>query len=112
MDRRHAVADFRDDADPNADVWFRYTRYLETAGRSPRTRQSYTASCQLLADHCKGADLLNATREDIQAFLAEQKRLHSHGTVLVRFRSIRAFHNWAKREDWITESPMNGMPVP
>ena len=38
--------------------------------------------------------------------------LHSGSTVQVRFRSLRAFYNWAEREEWIKLSPMHRMPLP
>jgi hypothetical protein len=37
------------------------------------------------------------TTEDIEGFFLVEKRLYSPGTVRLRFRSLRAFYNWAQR---------------
>jgi len=52
-------------------------RYLDVAGRSPRTVQSYTESAQLLADHCKNADLLTLTKSDVESFILAVRRQSS-----------------------------------
>ena len=118
------MADFTDPRDPDALGWTDFERDLVALGRSRRTIQSYRETCQQLADHAKGADLLSLTRADIQDYLLEVRTLRSGtrrrasaegkatSTEQVHLRSLHRFYAWAEAEELVARSPMTGMSLP
>jgi site-specific recombinase XerC len=52
------------------------------------------------------------TAYDVSHYLLGVRSLHSDATVLVRFRALRRFFNWAVEEEWLTASPMARMKLP
>ena len=62
----------------------------------------------------QGAPLTVAdiTREHIQGYMRHTLEKVSATTADIRFRTLRAFWNWAARENWIKASPMTGMQRP
>jgi site-specific recombinase XerD len=90
-----------------------YQRDLESRNRSERTIQSYTEALEQLDAHHDGAmDILAMRKPHVRAYIAETIKVHSAATAQVRFRSLRAFYNWAVKEEYIEKSPMATMELP
>lgn len=93
-----------------------FLRHLRAARRSPNTIAHYEESLRsferfLLAS---GRDLATSTvtKRDVQDYILDQQERVSDGTVVARFRVLRAFFNWAVRDEVIDASPMDRMPQP
>lgn len=98
--------------DPNEMHIAAYRRHLRAKNRSARTIEGYEFSIIKLADHA-GRDVLDLTRDDINAYLAGLLDSGAAATsVGVHFRSLRAFYNWAVAEEIIERSPMRGLTAP
>lgn len=90
-----------------------FQRELMSRNRSPRTIQSYTEALeQLDAHHGGGLDILEMTKRHVQGYVTHVIGAHSAITAQVRFRSLRAFYNWAVAEELIEASPMAKMKLP
>lgn len=89
-----------------------YIRWVEHKNRSPRTIQSYRESIAQLVDWLDGGNLMDATRDEVQDWLIHLQREHAATTAAVRFRSLRAFYNWAVAEEIIDRSPMARLSEP
>lgn len=93
-----------------------YRRELLRRNRSPRTIQGYLDSIRQLADFHDGADLLELTRTQLEDFLLDltspDGRALKASTAAVRHRDLRAFYNWAIREELIDISPMTRLAAP
>jgi site-specific recombinase XerD len=89
-----------------------FTRSLRTANRSARTIQSYTESAGLLAAFRPGVEFERMTRDDLEAFMADQLSKHKAVSAAVRYRALRRFFNWMVAEEIITISPMAKMTQP
>ena len=98
--------------DPNGMTWASYERNLRIKKRSPRTIQGYQEAVDQLVDFHDGEDLLELTREQIEAYLLDVMERHSVSTAANRHRSLRAFYNWAVAEELLTASPMTRIPAP
>jgi site-specific recombinase XerD len=98
--------------DPNEMHLTSYTRHLRAQNRSSRTIQGYLEALQQLIDHHDGGDLIECDREDIQNYLTSILERHKSSTAANRFRSLRAFFNWAADEEIVARSPMAGMKAP
>ena len=89
---------------------------LRAEKKSPRTIKNYASSTRLLDDFMAGRrvrrHVLDATRPDISAFVADQLERHSASTAATRFRCIQQFYRWAVREDYLEVSPMDSMTPP
>lgn len=93
-----------------------YRRELTRRQRSPRTIQGYLDSLAQLAAFHDDADLLELTRRQVEDFLlditAPDGRALKASTALVRHRDLRAFYNWAIKEEIIDVSPMAKLSAP
>jgi len=89
-----------------------FTRTLRNANRSQRTIDSYLESARLLADFRPGTDLETMTRDDLEAFMADQLARHKPTTAAVRYRALRRLFNWCVDEEIIDVSPMAKMTQP
>lgn len=93
-----------------------YRRELNRLNRSDRTVQGYLDSLNQLAAFHDGADLLELTRTQVEDFLlnltAPEGRALKASTAAVRHRDLRAFYNWAVREEIVDVSPMAKVRAP
>lgn len=89
-----------------------YRRHLRALNRSQLTIDDYEDAVKRLGNHYAAdvADLSKAQLEDY--FGAMLDRGLAATTVGVHFRSLRAFYNWALREEIVDRSPMQGMKAP
>jgi site-specific recombinase XerD len=106
--------------DPNTLTIRSYERYLTLKSRSPRTIQSYREAIEQLAAHHSGADVLELDRRQVEDYLLAVQQLPKRragatdsATAANRYRSLRAFYNWAvKVEELLEVSPMVRIPEP
>jgi site-specific recombinase XerD len=89
-----------------------YDRELRSKNRAERTRQSYFEALDQLAAFHNGADVTTLIKVDIQNYLNHVLTYWKGSTAANRFRSLRAFYNWAVAEGIIDVSPMAGMVEP
>jgi site-specific recombinase XerD len=89
-----------------------FTRSLRNANRSQRTIDSYLEAARLLAGFRPGVDLEHMTRDDVEAFMADQLARLRPTSAAVRFRALRRFYNWLVDEEIIAVSPMAKMTQP
>lgn len=98
--------------DPNDMHLAAYRRALRAKNRSPRTIGGYEYSITQLAARYPGTDVTELTSNQMKDYfavlLAEQKST----SALHHYRQLRAFFNWAVREEIIDRSPMAGMEQP
>jgi site-specific recombinase XerD len=79
---------------------------------SPATIRSYLEAVRLLDEQLGPTEIEDISQRDLEKFVIAQRELHSTGTVLTRFRSLRVFFNWAVAESLIETSPMARMKEP
>lgn len=93
-----------------------YRRELTRRNRSPRTIQGYLDSLAQLATFHDGIDLLELTRLQVEDFLLDitspDGRALKASTAAVRHRDLRAFYNWAIKEEILDVSPMAKLSAP
>lgn len=89
-----------------------FTRTLRNANRSQRTIDSYLEAAGLLATFRPGTDLDAMTRDDLEAFMADQLDQHKPTTAAVRYRALRRLYNWMVDEEILDRSPMARMGQP
>jgi integrase/recombinase XerD len=100
------------DVAPNDLHWLAYKRNLTAAHRSKETIASYRKALADLTSFHPGRDLADLTKTDVQDYLTARLKRLAATTVAIRFRSLRAFFNWAVGEELITVSPMARMSEP
>jgi len=86
-----------------------WARALRAANRSPATISSYLSDCGALEAWLaeRGTDLLDATRDDIRAYLESLLDAgKAPATAARRYRSYVQFYKWAHSEDEIATNPM------
>ena len=85
-----------------------FERHLRAENRSEHTIASYLESIRqaeaFLA--ARGRSLLDARREDLEAFLGELLQRRAPETVATRYRRLRVLYAWLEEEDEIAASPM------
>lgn len=88
---------------------------------SPETRRSYRESILQLEAYLVARGRSEATRQDIEGWLAEMARDHRPSTVQTRFRAARAMFRWRAEEDGLPDPtakvrqprvPAEPVPVP
>jgi site-specific recombinase XerD len=89
-----------------------YERDLKIRNRSPRTAQNYRETLEQLAAHVEGADVLELGRSEVEGYILDVMEKRSASSAAGRYRALRAFYNWAVREDLIPVSPMARMTPP
>jgi site-specific recombinase XerD len=91
-----------------------FERHLRAENRSEHTIASYLDSLRqaeaFLAS--RGRSLLDARREDLEAFLGDLLRRRAPETVATRYRRLRVLYRWLEEEDEITANPMAKMKPP
>lgn len=83
-----------------------FERTLRARNRSDGTIASYHQAVTDIAEHHAGRDLMELKQTDVEDYLGERLRTLAATTVAIRFRSLRAFYNWAVGEEIIDRSPM------
>jgi site-specific recombinase XerD len=91
-----------------------FERHLRAENRSEHTIASYLDSlCQAEAFLAgRGRTLVDARREDLEAFLGELLGRRAPETVATRYRRLRVLYRWLEEEDEITANPMAKMKPP
>ncbi|MEU5965668.1 tyrosine-type recombinase/integrase [Micromonospora parva] len=89
-----------------------YERDLKIRNRSPRTAQNYRETLLQLAGFVDEADLLELSRTEVEGYILHILETRSAASACGRYRALRAFYNWAVREELIPESPMRKMTPP
>jgi site-specific recombinase XerD len=89
-----------------------FTRSLRNANRSQRTIDSYLEAARLLAAFRPGVGLDHMTRDDLEAFMADQLARLRPTSAAVRYRALRRFYNWMVTEEILDVSPMAKMSQP
>ena len=91
-----------------------FARHLRAENRSEHTIASYLDSlCQAEAFLAgRGRTLVDARREDLEAFLGELLQRRAPETVATRYRRLRVLYRWLEEEDEITANPMAKMKPP
>jgi site-specific recombinase XerD len=91
-----------------------FERHLRAENRSEHTIASYLDSlCQAEAFLAgRGRTLVDARREDLEAFLGELLHRRAPETVATRYRRLRVLYRWLEEEDEITANPMAKMKPP
>src|SRR5215218_1342989 len=91
-----------------------FERHLRAENRSEHTIASYLDSLHqaeaFLAG--RGRALVDARREDLEAFLGELLQRRAPETVATRYRRLRVLYRWLEEEDEITANPMAKMKPP
>lgn len=89
-----------------------YERDLKIRNRSPRTAQNYRETLLQLSEHVDGADLLELSRTEVEGYILHVLETRSAASASGRYRALRAFYNWAVREELVPVSPMAKMTPP
>src|SRR5829696_9447860 len=91
-----------------------FERHLRAENRSEHTIASYVDSlCQAEAFLAGlGRTLVDARREDLEAFLGELLQRRAPETVATRYRRLRVLYRWLEEEEEITTNPMAKMRPP
>ena len=91
-----------------------FERHLRAENRSEHTIASYLERLRqaeaFLAG--RGRSLLDARREDLEAFLGELLGRRAPETVATRYRRLRVLYRWLEEEEEIPASPMARMKPP
>jgi site-specific recombinase XerD len=91
-----------------------FERHLRAENRSEHTIASYLESLRqaeaFLAG--RGRSLVDARREDLEAFLGELLQRRAPETVATRYRRLRVLYRWLEEEEEIPASPMARMKPP
>jgi site-specific recombinase XerD len=91
-----------------------FERHLRAENRSEHTIASYLESLRqaeaFLAG--RGRSLLDARREDLEAFLGDLLRRRAPETVATRYRRLRVLYRWLEEEEEIAASPIARMRPP
>ena len=91
-----------------------FERHLRAENRSEHTIASYLESLRqaeaFLAS--RGRSLIDARREDLEAFLGDLLRRRAAETVATRYRRLRVLYRWLEEEEEILVNPMARMKPP
>lgn len=89
-----------------------YERDLKIRNRSPRTAQNYRETLLQLSAFVGEADLLELSRTEVEGYILHVLETRSAASASGRYRALRAFYNWAVREELVPVSPMAKMTPP
>jgi site-specific recombinase XerD len=89
-----------------------YERDLKIRNRSPRTAQNYRETLLQLHQWVEEKDLLELSRTEVEGYILHVLESRSAASAAGRYRALRAFYNWAVREELIPSSPMARMTPP
>lgn len=97
---------------PNELTLADFRRHLRVGNKSPKTIKSYLETAGQFAAFTDDADLLHATKADVQNYLTDVLDRLTASTAATRFRALQQFYRWATDEDLCAASPMAGMRPP
>jgi site-specific recombinase XerD len=83
-----------------------FERHLRAENRSEHTIASYLESLRQAEAFLAGRSLVDARREDLEAFLGELLQRRAEETVATRYRRLRVLYRWLEEEEEIPASPM------
>ena len=91
-----------------------FERHLRAENRSEHTIASYLDSLRQAEAFPvgRGRSLLDARREDLEAFLGELLQHRAPETVATRYRRLRVLYRWLEEEEEIPANPMARMKPP
>jgi site-specific recombinase XerD len=97
-----------------ADLARSFDRHLRAENKSPRTIETYLDAVLQLAEYLRDHDtgLTEATRGDIEGFLASILARWKPATASNRYRALRIFYAWLEDEGEIEANPMTKMKPP
>jgi site-specific recombinase XerD len=91
-----------------------FERYMRAKNLSPSTVASYLVGVRQFTAFLQpcGRDLTEATRADMEAFIADLLAHRSAATAATRYKQLQAFYRWLEDEEEITANPMARMTPP
>jgi site-specific recombinase XerD len=89
-----------------------FERHLRAENRFEHTIASYLESLRQAEAFLAGRGLVDARREDLEAFLGELLQRRAPETVATRYRRLRVLYRWLEEEEEIVASPMARMKPP
>jgi site-specific recombinase XerD len=91
-----------------------FERHLRAENKSARTVETYLEAVTQLAAFlaARGVDLPDASRHDLEAFLAGLLARWKPATAHNRYRALRVFYAWLEDEGEIPADPMRRMKPP
>src|ERR671931_336317 len=96
------------------DVVASFERHLRAENRAQNTVIGYLVGVRkfqsFLAAH--GRSLLDARREDAEAYLADVLRQHKPGTAAANFKALRSLYRWLAEEGEISDNAVARMRSP
>jgi site-specific recombinase XerD len=96
------------------DVIGSFERHLRAENRAENTVVSYLVGVRKFESFlaARGRRLLDARREDAEAFLGDLLRQHSPGTAAARFKALRSLYRWLEEEEEISDNAVARMRSP
>jgi site-specific recombinase XerD len=96
------------------DVIGSFERHLHAENRAENTVISYLVGIRQFESFlgARGRRLLDARREDAEAFLGDLLRRHSPGTAAARFKALRSLYRWLEEEGEISDNAVARMRSP
>lgn len=91
-----------------------FERHLRAENKSARTLETYLDAGRQLEAFlaARGQDLSEATRADVEAFLADLLAKWKPATAANRYRALKVLYRWMEEEGEIEASPMARMRPP
>lgn len=95
-----------------------WERHLTAANRSPNTIRSYLEAGRILADWARAdperpQSFPGLTRDHLQAFIVDEQKRTSAGSVANRYRSLQQLYRWLTEvEEELPASPFTRMTPP
>jgi site-specific recombinase XerD len=101
-------------AAPSVDLPASFERHLRAENKAARTVKTYLEAVLQLDSFldARGLDLAAATREDVEAYLADLLARWKPATAANRYRALRVFYAWLEEEGEIPADPMARMKPP
>lgn len=87
-----------------------YRYVLNLRGRSELTIENYFYTLDNLLNFNK--EIYDITTKDIRRYLMKQKETNKLTTIKNKIATLKAFFNWAEKENFIKENPMNRIEKP
>jgi site-specific recombinase XerD len=91
-----------------------FERYLRAKNLSDGTVASYLVGVRQFTAFLqpRGRELTQATRADMEAFIADLLSRRSAATAATRYKQLQALYRWLKNEEEIAVNPMGRMTPP
>jgi site-specific recombinase XerD len=100
------------DLDPNVLNLRDFQRYLRATDKSPTTIRAYVDCGRKFADYLHGKDLAEATRSDVESFLADVLSTRKASTAATYHRDLRQLYKWMLAEGLVRSSPVANLSPP